>query len=134
MDKGKICGLVIAGMIGFLSISPVTTFAAELDTESVTQAENRLYEETQAAVKEKMKKASEKWNTLNDKQKEEVYLLLKQEVDAQNQVMDKLAELGILEKEDTEKMKAHLLDRYNKLKESGEFPFSGQRGSHKRSK
>lgn len=49
-------------------------------------------------------------------------------------IMDKLAELGILEKEDTEKMKAHLLDRYNKLKESGEFPFSGQRGSHKRSK
>jgi hypothetical protein len=31
MDKGKICGLVIAGMIGFLGISPVTTFAAELN-------------------------------------------------------------------------------------------------------
>ena len=134
MDKGKICGFIIAGMIGFLSISPVTTFAAELNTESVTQAENQLYEDTQAAVKEKMKKASEKWNTLNDKQKEEVYLLLKQELNAQSQLMDKLAELGVLDKEDTEKMKSHLLDRYNKLKESGEFPFSGQKGGHKRSK
>lgn len=134
MDKGKICGFIITGMIGFLSISPVTTFAAELDTESVTQAENQLHEATQTAVQEKMKKASEKWDALNENQKEEVYLLLSQELEVQSQLMDKLAELGILEKEDTEKMKAHLLDRYNKLKQSGEFPFSGQRGNQKRSK
>lgn len=133
MDKGKLCGsLAIVCTICFLSISPVTTFAAELNTESVTQAGSKIEEDTQSAVKEKMKKASEKWKSLTNQQKEEVYSLLKEEIDTETKIMDKLAELGILEKEDTESMKSHILDQFNKLKESGEFPF--QRQKNRRSK
>lgn len=134
MNKGKLCSLAIAGMIGFLSISPVTTFAAELDTESVTQTENnKVYQDKQSAFKEKMKKASEKWKTLSDNQKEEVYALLQQKTDVESKLADKLAELGIFEKEDAEKMKSHMLERFNKLKDSGEFPFQRHK-DHKRSK
>ncbi|MFU0828404.1 MAG: DUF2680 domain-containing protein [Lachnoclostridium sp.] len=121
MDKGKIRGLVIAGIIGLMSISPITTFAAELDKESVTQTDREVLENR--SVKEKMKRASEKWNTLSEQQKEEIYSLMKQEMEAEAKIIDKLAELEILDKEDAQKLKAHMQERYNKIKESGEFPF-----------
>lgn len=132
MDKGKIKGLVIAGIIGCMCISPITTLAAELDSESVTQAEDNLLEDRKSAVKEKMKKASEKWNTLTDQQKVEIYLLLQQQMEVETKIIDKLAELEILEKEDADEMKAHLQEGYNKMKENGEFPF--QRGRRGRSR
>ncbi len=129
MDKRKLCGFAIAGMIGFLSISPITTFAAETNTESVTQSEmNKDQKDEKAAFKEKMKKASDKWKTLTSKQKEEVYALIENEMEVENKLMDKLVEFDVLEKEDAELIKTHMLDGFNKMKESGEFPFIRQKG------
>ncbi|MGB8450940.1 MAG: DUF2680 domain-containing protein [Anaerocolumna sp.] len=134
MDKGKLCGLGIAGMIGFLSLSPITTFAAETNTESVTQSENnKTLQDNNSVFKEKMKKASEKWKTLTSKQKEEVYSILEEEMKTENKLMDKLVEFEVLEKEDAELIKARMLNRFNKTKESGEFPFIRQKDK-KRSK
>ncbi len=128
MDKGKLSGLALAGMIGFLSISPITTFAAETNTESVTQTDNLNKNKDRKAIEEKLKKASEKWNALSAKQKEEVYSLLEEEMKVESRLMDKLAELGILEQNDTEAMKSRMQERYNKIKESGDFPFIRQKG------
>ncbi|QHQ62756.1 DUF2680 domain-containing protein [Anaerocolumna sedimenticola] len=128
MDKGKLCGLALAGMIGFLSISPITTFAAETNTESVTQTDNLNKNKDRKAIEEKLKKASEKWNTLSAKQKEEVYSLLEEEMKVESRLMDKLAEFGILEQNDAEAMKSRMQERYNRIKESGDFPFIRQKG------
>lgn len=129
MDKGKLCGIAIAGMIGVLSINPVTTFAAETNTESVTQSEDhKAHKDQKAAIQEKMKKASDKWKTLTSKQKEEVYSLLEDEMNAESKLMDKLAEMEILGKEDVEMMKTRMKERFKELKESGEFPFGRQNG------
>ena len=128
MDKGKICSLAIVGMIGFLSISPITTFAAETNTESVTRSDNLNKNKDRKAVEEKLKQASEKWNTLSTKQKEEVYSLLEEEMKVEGRLMDKLAELGILEQDDPEAMKSRMQERYNKIKDSGDFPFIRQKG------
>ncbi len=127
MNKGKLCSFAIAGMIGFLSISPVTTFAAETNTESVTQSESSIIQQDKKAFKEKLKKAAEKWDTLTAKQKEEVYSLLENKMEAENKLMDKLAELEVFDKEDTETVKTRMQENFKKLKESGEFPFLKQR-------
>ena len=132
MDKGKLCGLVITGMIGFLSMSPVTTFAAETNTESVTQTDyNKVQQDRKTVFREKMKKASEKWNSLTAQQKQEVYSLMEQDMEIDNQIMDKLADLKIIEKQDAEMIKSHMKNRYDKVKESGEFPFMPQK-NHRR--
>jgi uncharacterized protein YlxW (UPF0749 family) len=132
MDKRKLSGLVIAGMIGFLSISPVTTFAAETNTESVTQTDtNKVRQDRKTVFREKMKKASEKWNSLTSQQKQEVYSLMEEDMDLENQLMDKLAELQIIEKQDAEMIKSHMKNRYDKVKESGEFPFMRQKSHRK---
>ncbi|WMJ87665.1 DUF2680 domain-containing protein [Anaerocolumna sp. MB42-C2] len=128
MDKGKLCSFAIAGMIGFLSISPITTYAAETKTESVTQSDNLNKNQDRKVVEGKLKQASEKWNTLSAKQKEEVYSLLEEEMKVEGRLMDKLAELGILEQDDAEAMKSRVQERYHKIKESGDFPFIRQKG------
>ncbi len=127
MDKGRLCSLAIAGLIGFLSVSPVTTYAAETNTESVTQSENNMIQQDKKAFKEKMEKASEKWKTLSAKQKGEIYSLMEDEMKAENKLVDKLAELEVLQKEDAESIKTHMQERFKKLKESGDFPFLRQK-------
>jgi acyl-CoA reductase-like NAD-dependent aldehyde dehydrogenase len=127
MDKGRLCSLAIAALIGFLSISPVTTYAAETNTESVTQSENDVIQQDKKAFEEKIEKASEKWKTLSAKQKEAIYSLMEDEMKAESKLVDKLAELEVLQKEDAKSMKTHMQERFKKLKESGDFPFLRQK-------
>lgn len=128
MNKSKIGSLAIACMIGLVGLNPITAFAAETNTESATLTEmNQNQKDTRAAFEEKMKKSNEKWNTLTSKQKDEVYALIEKDMETQNQLMDKLVEFGVIEKTDAELIKAHMLDRFNRLKESGEFPFARQK-------
>lgn len=129
MNKTKLGSLTIACMIGLVGLNPMTSYAATTNTESATLTEmNQNQKNTRAAFEEKMKKSTEKWNSLTAKQKEEVYALIEKDMQTQNQLMDKLVEFGVIEKADAELIKAHLLDRYTRLKESGEFPFARQRG------
>lgn len=128
MYKAKLCIFAIVCMVGFAGISPITAFAAETKPESVTPSEkNKDQKDKRAAFEEKMKKASEKWKTLTTKQKDEVYVLLDDKMKTENKIMDKLVELGVIAKEDATVIKANMLDRYNKLKASGEFPLMGQK-------
>jgi len=47
---------------------------------------------------------------------------------AEMQLMDKLVELGVMEKNDVAALKSHMQERLNKLRASGQFPFVKQRG------
>lgn len=129
MYKGKLSIFAIVCMVGILGINPITTFAAETNTESVTLSEtDKNQNEKKAAIDEKMKNASKKWQTLTAKQKAEVYALIENEMQVEIKLMDKFVEFGLMEKVDAETIKTHMTERLNKLKESGEFPFLRQKG------
>ncbi len=123
MIRSKLCGVAMASIIGCFSMSPISVVAAETNTETVTLSESNR-ENTQTSFDETMKDASEKWNSLNDRQKAEVYSLLEKEIKAEVKLMDKLVDLGIMNKEDASMLKARMQERFNELKKNGEFPLS----------
>ncbi len=125
MLKTKLGSFALACMLGCASISPVYAFAAETKTESVTLSENdQNQKDRRAAFEEAMKKATVQWNSLSEKQKGEVYALIENEMKAEIQLIDKLAELGIVSKDDATAYKARLMDRFSRMKKSGEFPLA----------
>jgi predicted transcriptional regulator YheO len=131
MNKSKLCSFIIAGLIGFVGIVPMNTFASEVKTETKTQSETK--DEKDNNFNEKMNKASEQWKKLTAKQKDVVYALLQNQMNEEIKLMDKLVEFGVMDKEDAEKIQAHMLMRFKKMKESGEFPLMRQK-SNKRDK
>ncbi len=127
MLKTKFYGIAIACAIGCFGISPVNVFAAETNSESVTLSEkdkDQGQKDKKAAFDDAIKKASEKWDSLTDKQKNEIYALIENEMKAEIKLTDKLEELGLLGKEDGTLLKARMQERFTELKKSGEFPFS----------
>lgn len=123
MYKTKLCGFAIACMAGLLYMSPINTYAAETNTESVKLSEeNNNQRDRRTAFDEKLKKSQEKWNALTPKQKEEVYSLYENRIQSENKLLDKLVQFGVIEKEDAALIKAHRLEYFNKAKKSGEFP------------
>jgi polyhydroxyalkanoate synthesis regulator phasin len=132
MYKAKICSFALACMIGLGSLSPMYAYASETNTESVTLSENdKSQKDKKAAFDEAMKKATDTWNKLTDKQKAEVYSLIENEMKSEIKLMDKLVELGMINKEDAMTFKARMMERFKKLKESGEFPLTRQKGTKK---
>ncbi|MDF2951777.1 MAG: hypothetical protein K0S18_1360 [Anaerocolumna sp.] len=124
MSKSKFCSIAIAGMLTLVGIGPETSFAAQANTETETISEvNSIPQEKKAAMKEKLKQAKEKWGNLTANQKEEIYSLIEDRMQVEDKIMDKLVEYGVLEKEDAESNQAHIQEKYNKMKESGQFPF-----------
>lgn len=126
MNKAKLCGFAIVSMLGLAGLNPIAANAANTNSESETITEAN--KDQKDAFDAKMKKASEKWNTLSTKQKDEVYAVMKDEMAVENKLMDKLVELGVFEKEDAASLKTFMEERYNKMKKSGEFPFSRKKG------
>lgn len=135
MNKAKLSSFAIAGAIGLASLSPITTVAAETKAESTTQAEIKTdckdCKDKKAEFDKKMKAAREKWSSLSQTQKDEVYSLLENNMEENNKVLDKLVELKVLEQSDAEKIKANQATRYQKIKESGEFPLLRGKGMDK---
>ncbi|MDF2588313.1 MAG: hypothetical protein K0S41_2154 [Anaerocolumna sp.] len=128
MKKGKLCSLAIASMISIVSMHPITTFAADTNSKSETLSEMNRNQEKKAAFEKKMQKAREQWNKLTKEQKEEIYSIIENEMNVESQLMDKLVEFGVMDKDDVALLKARMSEAFNKMKESGEFPFSRQKG------
>lgn len=132
MNKTKFCSIAIAFVIGCTSLSPITAYAAETNTESITLSQNEQgQKDRRAAFEDSMKKAADQWNTLSDKQKAEVYALIENEMKSEIKLMDKLVEFGIITKEDSSAFKGRMLERFKKIKSSGEFPLTRHRGPKK---
>lgn len=125
MFKTKICGLAIALMIGCVGINPVNVSAADTNSGSVTLSEkDKDQKDQRAAFEEAIRKADEKWNTLTEKQKTEVYALMENEMNAEIKLIDKLVEFGVFSKEDAASIKTRMQQKLNELKTNGEFPLS----------
>lgn len=130
MYKAKLCGFAIASMIGLVGISPINSFAAETNKESITLSETSSdQKDLKAAFEMKMKKANEKWKSLTTKQKDEVYALIENEIQVEKNLMDKLVEFGVMEKADAAILKTNMMNKFNQLKESGEFPLFKQKSN-----
>lgn len=127
MLKAKLCSFVIACAVVLTGSSPVTTIAAETGTESITLSE-KDWKEKKAEFEEDLKEACEKWNSLTDKQKKEIYNLVEKEIQAKIKLNDKLVKLGVMEKEDADDFKSHVMDKFNKCKQDGEFPLLRRKG------
>lgn len=133
MYQAKLFGIAVACMIGFSSISPAIAYAADANAQSTTLSEKDQGQKGgRAAFEDAMNKALEKWKTLTDKQKAEVYELVGDEMKAEMKLMDKLVELGVMEKNDVAMLKNHMQQRFDQLKASGEFPFVKQKGPKSR--
>lgn len=132
MNKTKFCSFALACIIGCTSISPLYAYAAETNTESVTLSESsKSQKDRHAAFDAAMKKATEKWNTLSEIQKAEIYALIEDEMKSEIRLMDKLVELDIISKSDGSAFNARLLERFKKMKDSGEFPLTRNKPSKK---
>jgi catalase len=135
MNKSKLSSFAIAGAIGLASLSPITTVAAETKKESTRQTEIKTdykdCKDKKAEFDKKMKAAREKWSSLSQTQKDEVYSLLENKMKENNKVLDKLVELKVLEQSDVGDLKANQATRYQKMKESGEFPLLRGKGMNK---
>ncbi|WP_029502278.1 hypothetical protein [Lachnoclostridium phytofermentans] len=138
MNKAKLSSFAIAGVIGLASFNPITTLAAETKTESTTQTEiNTDGSETKdkkAEFDKKMKAARERWNSLSQTQKDEVYTLLENEINEHNKLLDRLVELKLLDRSDVDNYKANHATKYQKIKESGEYPLFKGKGMDKNHK
>ena len=133
MFNAKLCTLAIACAVGFFGLNPKAAFAADNNTESVTLSEKENdQKDKRAAYEEKLDKAYNSWNNLTKKQKDDIYTLLESELKAEIKVMDKLAEYGVLEKEDATAIKVLMIENFNKAKEKQEFPFARPRAPKSR--
>lgn len=132
MYKAKLCSFAVACMIGSIGLSPMTVLASETNTESITLSErDKDQEKKRAAFEEAIKKANEKWNTLTKEQKSEIYGLIENEMKAEMKLIDKFVEFGVMQKTDADSFKIHMMEKLNRLKESGEFPLFRQNGRKK---
>jgi hypothetical protein len=110
-------------MLGSLGIKSTSVFAAETNTVTVTPSETRENQPSnENAYEEKFRKANEKWNTLSQNQKNEVYSLMELRLNTDLKTIDKLAELGVIQKEDADQLKAYKLSEFQKVKQKGVLP------------
>lgn len=128
MLKSKLYGFAAACLIGSAVFAPVSVPASETGSESVTlSAKDKDQKDKNSAFDDTLKKANEKWNTLTEKQKAEVYTLLEAEMKDELRLLDKLVEFGVLEKSDTNAIKKRMQEKLDELKKSGGFPLSRPR-------
>lgn len=124
MLKAKSYFFAAACMAGIISFSPIIAMAAETGTDSVTLSEkdkNKCGDSS--SFEERMQQARQKWSSLSAEQKEEVYSLVEKKLQAENNVMDKLVELGVMQKADVERSRTRMTEEFKKMKDNGDFPF-----------
>jgi hypothetical protein len=122
--------IALIGMLGSFVIHPTTSFIDNTSHSSIVQSNKAEKEKDQKfQLQEKMKLAKEKWNKLTKQQKQEVYVLLENELKAENALTDKLVELSVISSEDAKFIKDKRITEFNQIKEKGEFPY---RWNHKK--
>jgi hypothetical protein len=67
--------------------------------------------------------ALNKWNSLTDSQKSEIYGLQEKMAALKKQMIDKYSEYGVIDNDAAEKIKERIDTRMNKMKTSGKAPF-----------
>lgn len=121
MWKGKLCCFVVACSLGLVGSSSMAVAAQEPESVTVILSDDEQKAD-RAAMEKKMKEASEQWDALSYKQKEDVYYLVEEQLKSEFKIINKLVELKVIAKEDAVILKATMMAKFSKLKESGDFP------------
>lgn len=124
MYKAKLFGFAVVCTVALVGMNTDAVLAAETNSEVTGQSNvTKNQKDTNKVFEDKMNEASQKWKSLTDKQKTEIYSLIESDMQSQNKVMDKLVEFGVIKKDDADFLKSRMSENYNKVKSSGEFPF-----------
>lgn len=115
--KQKLCLVALMLAFGLAIVQPTAVFATNTQTEKADPSTSRNNDSA-----ERFNEAMDKWNKLSDSQKQEVYSILENKHKADIAILDKLVELGIIEKADADAMKSGLDIMYKQMTEQGEFP------------
>lgn len=116
-NKYKKYVLAVAGAMVIGSVS-LTSQAQTAALETASSSQNETREERH----ENRRQFMEQWQSLKTEEKAEIYALFEQRIKADNTVLDKLAELGIIDSGKADQIKQHRQERFEKQKENGEFP------------
>lgn len=128
MNKIKLCGLALAGLLYMAGFGTITANAAETNTGSATLSEvNKDKNSKDAAFDQRVKKAEGAWQSLTKQQKEDIYALLEAEMNDEAKLLDKMVEYKVLDKTDADRFKAFKVQKLKNLRESGEFPLMKKR-------
>lgn len=73
--------------------------------------------------------AKSNWEKLNEKQKQEVYALIGERAAAEVRLMEKYAELGIIDQTVLARFREKLGEKLDAIKDSGELPLFAERGA-----
>ena len=129
MLKTRLFGAAIACAVAMIGLNPAAAFAADTDTQTEVKPKNdENRKESKALYEEKMNNAIRKWDALTADQKDEVYTLMEEEIKQQDKLLDKLAELGVMDKKDVKKLQSGRTEWFNKMRQSGKFPLLKQKG------
>lgn len=131
--KSKLCSLVIATAIGSIAFVPTKVFAKDTIGTSVIVSENmNQKKDTKTSFDEKIRKANDVWKSLTNEQRNEIFSMLEEEVNIELNVLNKLVEYGILDKVDGDILSKHLLERFETIKNSEDFPLFRKNGSNEK--
>jgi Tfp pilus assembly pilus retraction ATPase PilT len=115
-------------MLGLGSINPGSVLAADTQKKAGSGQEiSNNRKDNRTSFDEIMKNANAKWNSLSNEQKNEIYDLVEKELRVEMQLLDKMVELGVMEKNDVALIKNNMQMRLDNLRSSGQFPFVRQR-------
>lgn len=126
--KGSIFfNIAVGSLVGLLGVGPIQSFESRANINSNYSVIQYGQETEQEYYRERTQKAKENWNKLTKAQKEEVYKLVNNRLKENNKILDKLVEFGVMDKADAESIKNKRIEKFNSMKEAGEFPLSRQK-------
>lgn len=126
MYKAKLLSFAVLCMLGLGSMNPGSALANDTQIKSI-QESNNSRKDNRTSFDEIMKNANDKWNSLDNKQKEQIYDLVEKELKVEMELLDKLVDLGVMNKNDVALIKNNMQIRMDNLRSSGRFPFARQR-------
>lgn len=121
--KNKIVVFLVAMFLCLACANPMVVKAEPITSNACTKSDEQ----------KKNEEMFEKWNTLSNKQKKDIYKAIKSTLDAQAKFLDKLVKYEMLSKEDADMMKAEMYARYEEMvKNNALFPANPQEDSEQK--
>lgn len=115
--------------LGVISEDVANNMKEKLSTKD-NKKPSELTEKQREEMKAQMDAMKEKWNSLSEAQKEEIYKLKDNIIDVEGKVIDKYVEWGLVDKTTSENMKEKMAERKTKMREDGVMPGIGMGRNH----
>ncbi len=67
-----------------------------------------------------------RWETLSDQEKNQVYEIMEERAKTESALLEKYAQLGLIDEEKAEELQKHIEKRMEEMKKEGVFPGAGK--------